>query len=141
MAISDQVLVANTNFGVGIGKWGSRPVTPIPQWVDKLNQENGFYRKLEESILKDGFVNPIFCNAYKEGTFCRYGTSRLWIAKKHKLEIFAIIADYTDRWEHLNEIETREEVLNLFTDKPKILEINDDEMRIDACPHCHLKND
>ena len=33
------------------------------RYIDSLNKRNNFYIKLEESILKDGFRNPILVNA------------------------------------------------------------------------------
>lgn len=139
-AISDDVIVKNPQYGKPIGQWGSRPVKPPPDKVNRLNSENGFYARLEASILKEGFRNPIFCNAYDFGTFCRYGTSRLWIAKKHKLEVPVIIADYAGIWDGLERLYTESDILNKFMDAPEILELNDDEMRFDRCPHAHLKD-
>ena len=134
--ISDKVIVKNPNYGTRIGEWGSREVTPNQ---DKQYLLKDFYQKLEESILREGFRNPIFCNSLEEGTFCRYGTSRLWIAKRHNLEIPAIIADYKDRWNTLEELFSEEEIRSKFNDQPKIIEITEQEMRIDACPHSHLQ--
>lgn len=116
---------------------GTRNVKPPSSWLDKLNAKNGFYTKLEESILAEGFRNPIFCIS-NGVTQCRYGTSRLWMAKRHGLKIPVIIADYDGRWDDLEELLTKEEILLKFTDKPALLELGQAEMRIDQCPHSHL---
>ena len=120
---------------------GYRDVRPPHSWVDKLNSKNGFYSKLEASILAEGFRNPVFAISDGASTRVRYGTSRLWMAKKHKLDIPVIIADYVHRWDDLEELLTEEDVLSKFKDPPALLEIGDYEMRIDQCPHSHLKND
>ena len=133
--ISDSVIVANPLYGTPIGKWGSRPVTPDGC---KMNRLRGFYAQLEQSIKEEGILNPIFCNCFKEGTFSRYGTSRLWIAKKLQLSLPCIIADYTGEWSHLEELKTEEEVLSKFKSKPEILEMDDDSMRFDGCSHFHV---
>ena len=138
-SISDLVIVKNPEYGKPVGKWGSRPVKPEMSWYRKLEQENQFYTRLEQSILEDGFRNPIFCNSIPEGTFCRYGTSRLWFAKKHKLDIPCVIADYTQSWEDLEELKTEDDIRAKFLDQPEI--IWEPEFRIDSCPHYHLKTE
>ena len=136
-AISNSVIVLNPAYGERIGKYGSRPVKPDTAHYKSLQEKNEFYTKLEASILDEGFRNPIFCNSINEGTFCRYGTSRLWIAKKHKLDIPVIICDYINRWE-LEELKTEDEIRSKFKDQPQLLELNDEDMRFDQCPQTHL---
>lgn len=131
--LSDYVIVKNPNYGERIGEWGSRPVKPDAHHYRNLQAQNKFYTRLEQSILEDGFRNPIFCNSFEEGTFCRYGTSRLWIAKRKDLEVPTIIADYVDRWTNLEELKERDGIYGKFKDRPMILELNEDEMRIDKC--------
>ena len=133
--ISDRVLVANPAYGDPIGKWGSRPVTPGGH---KLRLLGDFYSKLEESILREGFRNPIFCNCYEEGTFSRYGTSRLWLAKKHNLDIPCVIADHVGTWVELEELNKKTEIEAKFKDIPEIIHLGWKDMRIDGCAHTHL---
>lgn len=137
--LSDDVLVLNPVFGKPIGPFGSRPVTPDRSWFHKLENENGFYSRLEASILREGIRNPIFCQSIDEGTFCRYGTSRLWIAKRHGMEIACVIADYVGRWNRLEELRGADDIESKFIDAPGVIEILPETMRIDACPHVHLK--
>lgn len=122
---------------------GYRDCKPPKNYIDKLNQKNGFYRKLEESILKEGIRNPIFCNSLEEGTFARVGTSRLWIARKHKLDIPVIIVDYVGRWDHLEELKTEEDVRSKFKDQPDVVDLDCDtfigNVWIGALPHYHLE--
>ena len=135
--ISNDVIVKNPQYGKPIGEWGSRPVCPSKSHYRNMEEKNQFYTRLEKSILAEGFRNPIFCNAYEHGTYCRYGTSRLWMAKKHGLDIPMIVADYCNEWLDLETL-LPEEVESKFTDKPAVIEFNDEEMRIDSCPHSHL---
>ena len=128
--ISDSVIVANPEYGDRIGKWGSRPLAPNSHKMKRLGK---FYQELEASIKKQGVRNPIFCNSYEEGCFCRYGTSRLWLAKKLKLDIPVIIADYVDAFKDLEELSTEEDILKKFKEKPEVLEITEEEMRFDGC--------
>lgn len=137
---SRRVLVGNPAYGIGIGKYGSRPVKPEKHWYEKLEAENGFYTKLERSILEEGFRNPIFGKSIKEGTFCVYGSSRLWIAQKHQLLVPAVIADYTGRWDHLEELKDEEEIRAKFKDQPEELTL-DDDLWICHCPHVHLQKE
>jgi hypothetical protein len=140
-AISSRVLVENPNYGDPIGDYGSRLVKPDKVWYNKIEGKYDYYSRLEESILKDGFKNPIFCQALDEGTFSRYGTSRLWIAQKNTLELPVIIADYTGAWDHLEELRSEEEILSKFQDLPRLLEITKEDMRFDGCKHFHLDDD
>lgn len=142
-SISDLVLVGNQHYGKQqIAGMGTRPVKPPIDWIKKLEHRNQFYTKLEESILKEGFRNPIFCNSIAEGTFSRVGTSRLWIAKKHKLDIPCVIADYVDRWTELEELKTEEEIRAKFQDQPMNINLKEPNkighVWIGGLPHYHL---
>lgn len=140
--ISDWVLVTNPEYGDRIGGFGSRPVQPPADWVRKLERKNQFYTKLEESVLKDGFRNPIFCNAIEQGTFSRVGTSRLWMAKKHKLDVPCVIADYVGKWDHLELLETEEDIRAKFKDQPHLIDLESPtkvgHVWIGGLPHYHL---
>ena len=130
-SFSDRVIVYNPQFGsVKIGPWGSRPVKPD---ANKVNRLFPFYENLEESIKKEGIRNPIFCNSIEQGTFCKYGTSRLWIAKKLGLEVPAIIADFDGRWSNLEQLYTIEDIQDKYVDQPTIIEVEENWMRIDQC--------
>ena len=116
-----------------------RPVKPGGGLYMKKNQEGNFYTKLENSILKEGIRNPIFVQAVNTGSFCRYGTSRLWIGQKHKLKIPAVIADYGNYWSDLEELFNVEQIREKYLDQPEIVTIDQQMMRIDKCEHSHLK--
>ena len=136
--ISDRILVSNPLYGEPIGNYGSCPVTPEAAWYKKLEDKCSYYSRLEASIKEEGYRNPIFCNSIEEGTFGRYGTCRLWIAKKNSLPIPAIICDQVGRWDHLEELKTKKEVNAKFKDPPRTLIMTKDEFRFDNCKHVHL---
>ena len=139
--LSDSVLVVgNPNYGTPIASYGSRPVKPESTTYWKLEHQNNFYTKLEASLLKEGIKNPIFCQSIKEGTFCRYGSSRLWIAKKNGLKIPCIIADYVNRWDELPELKTEKEILAKYNNAPSTIVITPDDIRIEGCSHHHLSS-
>ena len=139
--LSDQVLVVgNPHYGNPIGSYGSRPVAPELTIYRKLERENNFYTKLEASLLKDGIRNPVFCQSIEEGTFCRYGASRLWIAQKKGLKVPCIIADYVDRWDKLTELKTAKAILAKYKDAPSTIVLTADEIRIEGCSHHHLNS-
>ncbi len=139
----------------------SREVKAV-KMIETLNNDRGFYTKLEESILKDGFRNPILVNAGwcpkirdrgKNGRLpldmqddhskilsCNTnGGSRLWIAQNHNLEIPCIIADYVDRFSDLLMLETKEDVLKYYKDMPRKVMIMKDQFRVHHLPQAHME--
>ncbi|TFG49541.1 MAG: methyltransferase domain-containing protein, partial [Candidatus Brocadiia bacterium] len=139
--IDDIALVDNKDYGVRVGKYGSRPVEPDTSSRQKLEQKYGFYSKLEASIEEEGIRNPIFCQSIDEGTFGKYGLSRLWIAKRKGIDIPCIIADYVGRWGHLEELFTKDDILDKYIDKPTIIDLEETFMKIAGCEQMHLDED
>lgn len=122
-----------------------------------INEQTGFFDKLEESILKDGFRNPILVSAgwcakirdraknvrlplemqndhSKILTCPQNGGSRLYIAQKHNLKIPCIVSDYVDRFPELELLETRDDILEQYIDKPEKIVIEKDMFRIYHLP-------
>lgn len=126
-SISDRAIVRNPNYGKPLGPWSTRPVKPDK---DKFKGLKDFYEKLEQSVKQEGFRNPIFCHAFLQNTYCEYGTSRLWIAKRNTFLIPVVIADYDGRWG----LPTLNSVRSVFTDQPEELVIGENDMRISGCP-------
>ena len=143
-SISTNVLVKNPDYGTRIGKWGSRPVKPLKYLHDKMEQETGFYSKLEKSILEEGIRNPLFCNEIEEGLFCRVGTSRLWIAQKHNLDVPVIIVDYVGKWTELELLVTENDIRDKFQEQPDVVdfacETKVGNVWIGGLPHYHLED-
>ena len=107
-------------------------------YVKKMNDRNGFFTRLEASILDQGFRNPILVNA----GFCQprkvdwlppemqadpksilfthsNGGSRLWVAAQHNLEVPCIVSDFIGRFGNEPEIKTEKELLTYYKDDPR----------------------
>ena len=137
--LSSRVLVLNNpGYGNAIGPHGSRDLRPSPAHASKLEQETGFYTRLKESLKEHGCINPLHALSIEQGTFCRYGTSRLYYCRIMDIPVPVIITDFVGRWTELEELHTKEDVLAKFQDKPEILVMDKDEMRIDKCKQFHL---
>lgn len=107
------------------------------QGLDKIC---GHYRRLEESIKKEGMRNPIIvtCGRPVRRTMnhlppelrrlrpnklllleSTQGGSRLWLAQKHNLKIKCIVNDWTGRFDHCPQIATPADALQYYADPPK----------------------
>ena len=101
-----------------------------------LKIKSEFYKRLESSILTNGFRNPILvCAGYCPNVYQRnmpkfmkddpnkilscvkLGGSRLYIAQKHNLIIPCIVSDFKDICKGLQEY-TNNELYQFFKDKP-----------------------
>ena len=142
--------------------WGEKRVEKrklaSEKWINTMNRKNGFYTKLEESILKDGLRNPIlvvagYCRENKlvnlpiemqedrnKILWCgTNGGSRLWVAQKHNLPIECIISDFIDRFTEATLLETEEDILKYYKDMPKRVHINPNGVAIKDLPQTHLE--
>ena len=128
------------------------------KYIAKMNRKNGFYDKLEESILKEGFRNPIliksgWCsgitkrrrppelkNNIKNLLVCdSLGGSRLYVAVKHNMKIPCIVADFVGRFSDQPKLNSAEAILSYFVDKPEEVIINEMGMYMKFLPHSHLE--
>jgi hypothetical protein len=107
--------------------------------IERLNEKNNFYNNLEESVLREGFKNPILVNYHKcdpimlkslpktiQNTPKRFvvcdflGGSRLYIAQKHNMDIPCIVSDWKgdfpgERCVHPRDIQSK------FNDTVKVI--------------------
>ncbi len=113
-------------------------IAPWPERIDELNKKNEFFIKLEKSILKEGFRNPVLLSARKNDIQTLYGGSRVMIAQQHKLDVPALIADYDNLFPELDMIASVDEIYDLFKDKPSQIIFNEEEIRIVGWIHSHL---
>lgn len=111
------------------------------EYEQELNKICGHYSKLEESILSEGFRNPVVitCGLPKRRTIKHLppellagleenllllegttGGSRLHVAQKYDIEIPCIINDWTGRFDEHPEITTEEEARMCYLDQPEI---------------------
>ena len=124
------------------------------QHVDCRNQRDNFFNNLEQSILKNGFRNPVVVQAgYLPPTTWRnmppyltekgldnvlvcmdWGGSRLWVAQKHNLEVPCLILDFVGRFKNERWLKTMDDIRSVFTDKPDkiVLEKNRFNMKTDV---------
>ena len=136
--------------------------------IKRLQRANTkvFFQKLEESILKEGFRNPIvvatgvLSEAYKEfepqlnysqlsrrlppdvnplkAIICHeYGGSRLWIAQKHNLDIPCIVNDFADLIDG-QQLGDDAAILAHFQDKPNRIVWHEHKVTIGQLPHVHM---
>ncbi len=99
-------------------------IVPEQALIEKLNEQNGFFHKLEESVLKEGIINPILVsigwapksiiNKLPEAIqdnfdnefvcFCK-GGSRLMIAQKYNMDVPCIVSDFVGRFAGQKELD------------------------------------
>jgi len=112
----------------------------ISEFESGLDKICGHYKKLEKSILNEGFRNPITitCGYPKKRSWdcvppemhqtdpkklffleTTTGGSRLWIAQKHNMTIPCLINDWTGRFNDHPELTNIEEIKKLYVDPPK----------------------
>jgi len=111
----------------------------------EMDELCGHYRRLEESVLAEGFRNPIIitCGLPRkrrmenlppemrvlppsELLLCEMtmGGSRLHVAQKHDISIPCIVNDWTGRFRDSPEIRDAEEAFQLYRDPPKSITIS-----------------
>lgn len=127
------------------------------RWLDRYNKENQFYIKLEESILKEGFRNPLLViagnpNAVPKNTLPEYmqedskkilvcnlnGGSRLWVAQKHNIDVPCLISDFVEMFPEFAKIDAVQEMKKYYKDDPERLKYGEDGLWIKSLPHTHL---
>ncbi len=127
------------------------------RWLNRYNKENQFYVKLEESILEEGFRNPLLIIAgslgivpsdqlpkyMKEDTekilVCdSNGGSRLWVAQKYDMDVPCLVSDFVDMFPNFAKIESTNEMKELYKDTPEMLKYNEEGLWIKGLPHAHL---
>ena len=132
------------------------------RYITSLNNKNQFYKRLEESVLKDGFINPVLVQAgycqqiyrkylpiehQKDITQClccdRHGGSRLWVAQKHDLDIPCIISDFSGMFANagFKELHEDKDMFPLFGVRPKRIIINEHGVHVGQPVHVHLEKE
>lgn len=110
----------------------------IGQTEDVISKSPKFYKKLEESILREGFRNPILvCAGICPSIYLRnlpdkmrddpnkilccvkMGGSRLWVAQKHKLIVPCIVSDFKNIFNGFTEYENTSDLFQFFKDRPQ----------------------
>lgn len=129
-------------------------------YITTMNKKQEFYKKLEASVLKIGFRNPILirCGWCTKSVMYRiplemqnnpnnilvcdsHGGSRLWVAQKNNIKIPCLIQDYNGRFSDEELIPLRkEDILKYYTDTPKNIKINARGISVAGLPQIHLEN-
>lgn len=130
-------------------------------YIDSQNRKNGFYDRLEASILKEGVRNPIlvvagWCPESKIHCLplemledptkilicCKNGGSRLWICQKHNLDVPCIISDFVEMFPNEKRIiTTKEEILECYKDKPRSAKLGSYGVQVRLLPQVHLEEE
>jgi len=114
----------------------------ISEFEAGLDKICGHYKRLEQSILAEGFRNPIVitCGAPRKRSWdnvppemhnidpqkmlfleTTVGGSRLWIAQKYNMNIPCLVNDWTGRFIHFPDLKSLDDIKKLYRDKPKRL--------------------
>lgn len=97
----------------------------LADWVHKKNEKQyQFYTRLEESVKREGFRNPVMCYEKPGERTFPYGGSRVYMAHKLQVPVPAIISDWTGAFKHFELITTLDQALAKFLDPPTVLEFH-----------------
>lgn len=107
-------------------------------YIRTRDEHDGFFEKLEESILEEGIFNPILVVAGRlhpvtnkvvpknviadpeKIVVCDFlGGSRLWVCQKHNLDIPCIVSDFTDMFPDAELLNGEKEILAKYRNPPK----------------------
>lgn len=119
--------------------------------ADNIHRQNekkyGFYSRLEESVKREGFRNPVLFwdKPGNTGTAqVPYGGSRMYTAFKLDIPIPAIVCDWPphnpayDGWEDVNSVA---DVLEKFKDPPTVVEFRPDCFHFWGCAQVQLEDE
>lgn len=124
--------------GPTLAGYSIKEAGPSQYQLTFLEQTQKFWSRLEGSLRAEGMRNPPLLIAVEEGTFIRYGASRIWVAKRIGLtEIPVIIADWVGRYNGFEELRTAQDVAERYKDHPATIELGED-IQILHCSHSHL---
>lgn len=97
----------------------------MADWVHKKNEKQyQFYTRLEESVRREGFRNPVMCYEKRDERTFPYGGSRVWTAWKLRIPVPAIVSDWVGTFKNFEQIFTLDQALSKFLDKPTVLEFH-----------------
>lgn len=123
---------------------------------------NGFYSKLEASVLQEGFRNPLLVVAgmvpltfermlppewaddrTKILACIKLGGSRLWVAQQHGLLVPSIVSDFCGRFADQGhpELSTPQEVMATFRDPPRWVTFGPQGIATSQLQHTHLSGE
>lgn len=125
----------------------------------RKDARNGFYSKLEASILQEGYRNPLLAVAgmvpleyermlppewaadrSKILACIKLGGSRLWVAHQHGLLVPAAVSDFCGRFADQGhpELRTPEEVMATYLDPPRWCSFGPHGITTSQLIHTHM---
>ncbi len=112
----------------------------MADWVHKRNEKQfQFYTRLEESVKREGFRNPVMCYEKPGERTFPYGGSRVYVAHKLHIPVPALVSDWTGAFKHFELILSVDQALSKFTDKPTVLEFHPEfGCQFWGCAQTHL---
>lgn len=145
-------------YQVRYGQLRARDIVNLLEMTPAAIQRKAtFYNKLEHSILREGFRNPILVVAGYCPTFyghrlpssmqmdrtqilvCfRLGGSRLYVAQKHDLMVPCVISDFVGRFPDLEHLPTVDAVADKFKERPDWIRFLGDGVYTAELSHTHL---
>ena len=109
--IQPYCVIDSLTYGVGEVEWrtpggGIRKLGLRPLWPDAERERSyqDFYSQLAESVRKVGFRTPVLIYRINGKDYCRYGASRLHVARKLNVQaVPAIVCDFSfGQWDPAN---------------------------------------
>ena len=149
----------NFGFVIRYGMLSSNEIYNVRKFERKKDhdQKIAFHIKLEQSVLKDGFINPILVyagsvygkyknripkemqNNPKQLIACiDYGCSRLAIAQMHNLFIPCIILDYLNIFPNLKQVMNEKELCEDYQEQPAHVKIGINGLMVVGLPNIHM---
>ena len=111
----DGRIIRNPNYGgakAGIYGWCTNPKV-------SMGKKPMFKEALGESLLKEGYRNPVILFATETGNWLSFGGSRVDVGREVGMErVPAIVNDYCGRFDNCEEV-TEENFKSFFTDIPR----------------------
>jgi hypothetical protein len=129
------------------------------EYRQRKDGRNGFYAKLEASVLAEGFRNPVLVVAgMVPPVFDRFlspewranptdilacvklGGSRLWVAQQHDLAVPCVVSDFCGRFAGQGhpELATPDAVMATFRDPPRWVTFGPQGIATSQLQHTHL---
>lgn len=106
----------------------------------ELADRHEWFARLELSILRTGFRNPVVLTA-KDGVLTpRYGGSRIMIAQKYGLVVPAIVADFSNMFPDAPEI-SYWDIWTYYKDPPKNIILKPHGINMSGCADAHMENE
>jgi len=127
------------------GSGRARREVIMREYEQALDQLCGHYRRLEHSIMKEGFRNPVTvtCGLPRKRTLQHLppemrtweprnlliletttGGSRLHVAQKYNMQIPCIVSDWCGRFDHEPEIRNEAEARMCYLDQPRSIKFD-----------------